>query len=163
MLRGGEVVTRVELRRRAGARLQAQAGCPLPATFVGDPGTVPTAAPDGDVLEGWAASAGSFCGAVRRVNGLEDGDALEPGEVLVANSTDASWTPLFLRAGALVLERGGPLSHAAIVARELGVPAVLNVPDATRLLGDGVVVEVDGSRGVVRLVAESTEDAGGTP
>jgi len=62
-----------------------------------------------------------------------------------------------------VLERGGPLSHAAIVARELGVPAVLNVPDATRLLGDGVVVEVDGSRGVVRLVAESTEDAGGTP
>ena len=163
MLRGGEVVTRVELRRRAAARLQAQAGCPLPATFVGDPGTVVSAEPGSEVLAGWAASAGLARGAVRRVDALEDGDALEPGEVLVANSTDASWTPLFLRAGALVLERGGPLSHAAIVARELGVPAVLNVPDATRLLGDGVVVEVDGTRGVVRIVVDLTEDPGGIP
>jgi pyruvate,water dikinase len=163
MLRGGEVVTRVELRRRDAARIQAQAGCPLPATFVGDPGTVPSAGSGVAVLEGWAASAGVVRGAVRRVNGLEDGDALEPGEVLVANSTDASWTPLFLRAGALVLERGGPLSHAAIVARELGVPAVLNVPDATRLLGDGVLVEVDGTRGVVRLVLDSSEDSGVEP
>jgi pyruvate,water dikinase len=163
MLRGGEVVTRVELRRRAVARLQAQAGCPLPATFVGYPGSIVSAGSDGGLLEGWAASAGLYRGAVRRVDGLEDGDTLEPGEVLVANSTDASWTPLFLRAGALVLERGGPLSHAAIVARELGVPAVLNVPEATRLLRDGAMVEVDGIRGVVRLLTDSDAHRGSEP
>jgi pyruvate,water dikinase len=163
VLRGGEVVTRIELRRRAAARLHAQAGCPLPATFVGSPDAAPSVVFDGEVLEGWAASGGSYLGKVRRVNGLEDGDELERGEVLVANSTDPSWTPLFLRAGALVQERGGPLSHAAIVAREMGIPAVLNVPDATQLLWDGALVEVDGTRGVVRLVADSTADVGSEP
>jgi pyruvate,water dikinase len=160
MLRGGEVVTRVELRRRAAARMQAQAGSPLPATFVGTPDGDAASPTDGAVLEGWAASAGSVKGCVRRVDDLDDGDRLQPGEVLVANATDPSWTPLFLRAGAVVLERGGPLSHAAIVAREFGVPAVLNVPDATRCLHDGAMVEVDGTRGVVRMIDDSPGAAG---
>jgi pyruvate,water dikinase len=70
--------------------------------------------------------------------------------VLVAEATDASWAPLFVDAAAIVLERGGPLSHAAILSRELGVPAVLNVRGATRLL-DGRLVTVDGDAGVVVL------------
>ena len=70
------------------------------------------------------------------------------GDILVASSTDASWSPLFVEAGAIVVERGGPLSHAAIVARELGVPAVLNVVGATGRL-DGEIVTVDGDEGVV--------------
>jgi pyruvate,water dikinase len=66
----------------------------------------------------------------------------------VAEATDPSWSPLFMKAGAIVLDRGGPLSHAAILARELGVPAVLNVPGATRLLA-GREVTVDGDAGIV--------------
>ena len=59
------------------------------------------------------------------------GAQLEPGEILVAPSTDPGWTPLFLTAGGLVMEMGGPNSHGAVVAREYGIPAVVGVPDAT--------------------------------
>lgn len=106
---------------------------------------------DGDRLEGWPVSGGSYRGRAVVVHDPDDG--LEEGAVLVADATDPSWSPLFMRAGALVLERGGPLSHAAILARELGVPAVTNVPGATSLL-DGREVVVDGDAGVVVLVAE---------
>jgi pyruvate,water dikinase len=80
---------------------------------------------------------------------LADGRRLDRGDVLVAHSTDPSWTPLFLVAAAVVLEEGGPLSHAAIVAREFGLPAVLNVPHATEVLADETPVEVDGTAGTV--------------
>ena len=72
----------------------------------------------------------------------------------MAEATDASWSPLFVEAAGIVLERGGPLSHAAILARELGVPAVLNVAGATSLL-DGLEVLVDGDAGVVVLTGEA--------
>ena len=72
----------------------------------------------------------------------------ETNAKLVAEATDASWSPLFVRAGAIVVERGGPLSHAAILARELGIPAVLNVDGATKI-HDGATVSVDGDQGVV--------------
>ena len=78
------------------------------------------------------------------------------GEVLVAEATDASWSPLFVKAGAIVVERGGPLSHAAILARELGLPAVLNVEGATNFLA-GRPVAVDGDLGVVVIEAEGEE------
>jgi pyruvate,water dikinase len=80
---------------------------------------------------------------------------IEPGEVLVARATDPSWTPLFLTAGALIVEEGGPLSHAAIVARELGLPAVLNVPGITTALSTGTEVTVDGTRGEILIHAEA--------
>jgi pyruvate,water dikinase len=72
--------------------------------------------------------------------------------VLVVPHTDPGWTPLFLNASALVTEVGGMLSHGAVVARELGLPAVVNVRDATRRLRDGQAVEVDGARGEVRVL-----------
>jgi pyruvate,water dikinase len=91
---------------------------------------------------------------------LDQGGRLRRGDILVAPSTDASWTPLMLVAGGLVLEEGGPLSHGAIVAREFGLPAVLNVPGVTTAVRDGETVEVDGYAGVVRRVEGFTTEEG---
>jgi rifampicin phosphotransferase len=77
---------------------------------------------------------------------------LRPGEILVAPFTDPAWTPLFVAAAAVVVETGSLLSHASIVARELGRPSVVAVPGVTRLLRDGQQVEVDGTRGLVRIL-----------
>ncbi len=82
-----------------------------------------------------------------------EGTAMQAGEVLVAPSTDPAWTPLFLKAGALVMETGGFLSHGAIVAREFGIPAVVNLPGILSRFETGEPVEVDGNRGVVRRLA----------
>lgn len=141
-----------ELARRERWLRQRAEEPPLPVRFTGVPGTAPLAVPVGDRLDGWAAAPGRHTGRARVLR-EPDPDLLGSGEVLVAAATDAGWSPLFLRAGAIVVERGGPLSHAAIVARELGVPAVLNVAGATSAL-DGRVVTVDGDAGTVVLHAE---------
>jgi pyruvate,water dikinase len=69
--------------------------------------------------------------------------------VIVAITTDASWGPLFLAAGAVVVETGATISHAAIVSRELGIPAAVSVTDATRRIRDGTTITVDGNAGTV--------------
>ena len=76
---------------------------------------------------------------------------LEPGEILVAPSTDPGWTPLFLTAGGLVMEMGGSVSHGAVVAREYGIPAVVGVSDATERIITGQNITVDGSNGIVSI------------
>jgi pyruvate,water dikinase len=159
MLVGDEPASAEELGRRRSAFEQAKLGDPLPQTFSGHPGAEEFLPTDGDRLEGWAASPGVSRGRVRLLASLADGAKLEPGDVLVARSTDPSWTPLFLIAGAIVLEEGGPLSHAAIVAREFGLPAVLNVQNAMRSLEEGAEVEVNGTAGAVTLVGELVEVA----
>ena len=75
------------------------------------------------------------------------GAHLEPGEILVAPSTDPGWTPLFLTAGGLVMEMGGANSHGAVVAREYGIPAVVGVADATDQITTGQLITVDGTSG----------------
>ena len=75
------------------------------------------------------------------------------GDVIVVEFADPGWTPLFPRARAVVMEVGGAMCHAAVVAREVGIPAVFGVRGATRLLRDGQVVAVDGDRGTVELGA----------
>jgi pyruvate,water dikinase len=130
----------------------------LPHRFTGRPERTPVPLPEGDVLQGWAAGPGRRRGTARVITAPTE--SLHRGEVLVAEATDASWSPLFIRAGAIVVERGGPLSHAAILARELGLPAVLNVAGATRLL-DGKVISVDGDQGVVVIEGESGAGNGG--
>jgi rifampicin phosphotransferase len=103
---------------------------------------------------GWPASPGRASGRAVVVTTPRAG-AIERGDVLVAHTTDAGWAPLFALAGAIVVEEGGPLSHAAIVARELGVPAVVNLPGIVaqvRAAGPGATVEVDGSTGSVTLI-----------
>ncbi len=104
-------------------------------------------------LSGNGASAGIARGPARVLMSLAEADRLRPGDVLVARTTMPAWTPLFAAACAVVTETGGVLSHAAVVAREYGIPAVLNVVDATRLIRDGQLVEVDGSRGTVRIIS----------
>jgi len=100
------------------------------------------------VLTGTPASAGTVTARARVI--LEpQGAHLEPGEILVAPSTDPGWTPLFLTAGGLVMEMGGPNSHGAVVAREYGIPAVVGVPDATSLIATGHSITVDGAAGTV--------------
>ncbi|MCU7811211.1 MAG: phosphoenolpyruvate-utilizing protein [Candidatus Thiodiazotropha sp. (ex Notomyrtea botanica)] len=106
----------------------------------------------GNLFHGVAVGTGKAKGVVRILHSPEEGIALEPGEVLAAPSTDPAWTPLFLKAGALVLETGGYLSHGAIVAREFGIPAVVNLPGILDQLKTGDLVEVDGFQGqVVRI------------
>ena len=80
------------------------------------------------------------------------GAHLEPGEILVAPSTDPGWTPLFLTASGLVMEMGGPISHGAVVAREYGIPAVVGVSGAIEHITTGQQITVDGSRGTITLV-----------
>jgi pyruvate,water dikinase len=82
---------------------------------------------------------------------------LDPGEILVAPSTDPGWTPLFLTAGGLVMEMGGSMSHGSVVAREYGIPAVVGVPGATERITTGQLITVDGSNGVVVIAPEETK------
>jgi pyruvate,water dikinase len=114
-------------------------------------GSVPEDGPG--VLRGTPAS-GGLVTARARVILDPTGAKLEPGEVLVAPSTDPGWTPLFLTAGGLVMEMGGSMSHGAVVAREYGIPAVVGVPDATGRVVTGSRITVDGSAGTVTLVPE---------
>lgn len=102
----------------------------------------------GDRLTGLAVSDGFRDGPVRIVHSPETAGDLGKGYVLVCPSTDPNWTPLFVNAAGLVLECGGTLSHGAVVAREMGLPAVV-IPHATRLFSEGEVVRVDGRRGAV--------------
>lgn len=149
---GGAPPPPAELARRRRWMRQHRQDPPLPVRFTGTPRGERVETPRGDRLAGWAASPGRHTGRARVLTEPSP-ELLAPGDVLVAAATDAGWSPVFLRAGAIVVERGGPLSHAAIVARELGLPAVLNLPGATAVL-DGRRVTVDGDSGVVVVLPE---------
>ena len=106
---------------------------------------------DPQVLKGHPGSAGRVEGVVRIIHSPEDGDQFIQGEILVASSTNVGWTPLFPRAAAVITDVGAPLSHAAIVARELGIPAVVGTRNGTMRLKTGDRVIVDGGKGTVQL------------
>ncbi len=108
-------------------------------------------APTGMRLTGLGVSPGCHTGRARVITSLDEDTGLEPGEIIVALTTDAAWGPLFLAAGAVVVETGAMISHAAIVARELGIPAAVSVAGATRRIPDGAVVTVDGNTGTVTV------------
>jgi pyruvate,water dikinase len=133
-----------ELRRRQVPRIMLSDGTQPEA--LANPDHQPA---DGQ-LTGTPASAGTVTGTARVV--LDPvGARLEPGEILVAPSTDPGWTPLFLTAGGLVMEMGGANSHGAVVAREYGIPAVVGVPDATLRITSGQQITVAGATGLVEL------------
>ena len=77
---------------------------------------------------------------------------IRPGDIIVCPSSNPSWVPVFMVAGGLVTNTGGVLSHAAVVAREFALPAVVGVADATRTIPDGQPIEIDGTLGTVRLL-----------
>lgn len=113
------------------------------------------ALPDADLV-GTPASVGRHTGSVRVIRGEEHFDRLGPGDVLVAPITAPAWSVLFAQAGAVITETGGVLSHAAIVAREHGIPAVLGVQGATTELRDDQIVTVDGRAGTITLEEDRT-------
>jgi phosphohistidine swiveling domain-containing protein len=132
----------LEVRRRRIPRVMLSDGTDVEALSTGTPSS--------DGIAGTPASAGTVTGIARVV--LEPvGAHLEPGEILVAPSTDPGWTPLFLTAGGLVMEMGGSNSHGAVVAREYGIPAVVGVPDATQRINTGDRITVDGAAGTVTM------------
>jgi pyruvate,water dikinase len=102
-------------------------------------------------LAGEPISPGVVQGKVKVLHQPDEKPVL-PGEILVTRATDPGWTPLFLNAAGVILEVGGMLQHGALVAREYGKPCVSGLVDATKILQDGQVVEVDGGNGIVRLV-----------
>ena len=127
---------------------------PCPDVITEEPDGRMAAAPapapvDGKFWTGIPVSSGTASGPARIVRTPADAAHLQQGDILVAPSTDPGWTPLFLRAAAVVMETGGYLSHGAIVAREYGIPAVANVPGILEALTDGTPVTVDGSSGRV--------------
>jgi pyruvate,water dikinase len=145
---------RVERRRRQAEEAEHHR---LPDNWVGEPDGERIGEFDETIrtLSGLGVSvgAGPVTGTARIIPSAEAGydRDLNPGDVLVAPFTDAPWTPLFVTAGAVVVETGGVLSHAATVAREFGIPAVVMVKDATRIIQDGDLVTVDAAAGTVTI------------
>ncbi|MCC5616651.1 glycerol-3-phosphate acyltransferase [Nostoc sp. CHAB 5836] len=111
----------------------------------------PSALYSDQILQGIGASHGQAEGRVKVLRNLQDVPEIDRDTILVVPYTDSGWAPLLLRAGGLIAEVGGRLSHGAIVAREYGIPAVMDVRGATWLLQDGQRVRIDGSRGIVEL------------
>jgi pyruvate,water dikinase len=103
------------------------------------------------LLRGTPVSSGYAEGVARVITDPHRAD-LRPGEILVTRYTDPAWTPLFFTAGALVTEVGGTLSHGAVVAREIGLPAVAGVEDATSRIASGRLVKVNAVDGTVELL-----------
>ncbi|HEY3995831.1 MAG TPA: PEP-utilizing enzyme [Mycobacterium sp.] len=156
-------VTELVARRRAEQRRLV--GVIPPTVFSGNwqPSiTSPSALVSGDTLRGVGVCGGRVRGRVRIVR-PETIDDLQPNEILVAEVTDVGYTAAFCYAAAVVTELGGPMSHAALVAREFGFPCVVDVQDATRRLPSGALIEVDGSTGEIRVLNVDPEDASSLP
>jgi pyruvate,water dikinase len=143
------------ITRRKRQRRQAEEYT-LPDAWMGTVVPAKRTAPDVSTkrLTGLGVSPGVAEGPARVIMNTEAAFAreIDPGDVLVAPFTDTPWTPLFIPAGAVVVETGGMLSHAATVAREFGIPCVVLVHDATTVIHDGDIVRVDGAAGTVAVV-----------
>ncbi|MEZ6188053.1 MAG: PEP/pyruvate-binding domain-containing protein [Planctomycetota bacterium] len=157
---GDALAPRVRARRAERERQLTQEAPRLVIEVPGQPPRPIYAGAAERLLQGVGVSAGTVTGRVRVLKGLEEAKRVQPGDVVVARVVNAAWSPLFHLAGAVVAEVGGALSHAAIVAREFGVPAVFGVSGATSLQ-DGVRVTVDGDLGLVTLAPEPAAPSGG--
>jgi len=109
-------------------------------------------ASNGNVFKGIAVSSGVAAGPARVVKSAKAVETVGRGEILVAPFTDPGWTPYFVNAAGLVTSLGGPLSHGSVIAREYGIPAVVNVKNITGLIKTGQIIKVDGYKGTVTLL-----------
>lgn len=133
----------------------------LPERFRGHPAPLPAALPgDAESLTGLGVSRGAVTGRARVIRDPAVDEPLEPGEILVAPVTDAGWTPLFGLAAGIVVDIGSALSHGSTVAREYGLPAVVNVKNGTRVIRSGDLINVDGAAGKVTILERSGEPPG---
>ncbi|MFJ3921909.1 PEP-utilizing enzyme [Streptomyces sp. NPDC090022] len=167
-----EPLAAVPSRRAAYALYRGLPTCPTlirgefdPAVWAADPDrradlydAHATAAPS-DTVSGSPASGGVVEGAARVVADVAEGESLRPGEILVTTVTNIGWTPLFTRISAIVTDVGANLSHASIVARELGIPAVVGCGNATTRIRTGDRIRVDGGRGTVDVVGTAARSA----
>ena len=154
MVKGTPVSVATAIARRRRQRRQAEQYT-LPDSWVGEVRPTRKAkVRETRSLTGLGVSVGTATGRARLIMNTEAAFAreIEPGDVLVAPFTDTPWTPLFIPAAAVVVETGGMLSHAATVAREFGIPCVVLVHDATRVIREGDLVAVDGGAGTVTVV-----------
>ena len=126
--------------------------------FYGGAATKANIAEGENILCGEPVSPGTYEGHVRIVHSPTESQ-LRPGEILVCHGTDPSWTPLFLSAGALLMEVGGLMTHGSVVAREYGIAAIVGIEKVTERLTTGQLVRIDGSSGVVEILEdENVED-----
>jgi pyruvate,water dikinase len=156
-LAGADMRHMVRERRATYAREMQRRHVPRILLSDGSEPTAAAASDDPDALRGTPASAGIVTAKARVIHDPV-GAHLEPGEILVAPSTDPGWTPLFLTAGGLVMEMGGSVSHGAVVAREYGIPAVVGVAGATERIQSGQTITVDGSTGTIALRDANTNE-----
>jgi len=148
---------REELRRKAIAgkqAYQASVGRVPPWVLEDKAEAAPMGAAAGKVLRGLPGSPGRVTGPCFRLLGASDFARFPRNAILVARTTNPAWTPLFYSAAGLITESGGPLSHGAVTAREMALPAVMSVREVMSRVKDGQIVTVDGTQGVVLLEAE---------
>ena len=150
-----DVAVTVADRKRIVAELASRAA---PPEVIGPPSETPEArfsaegrGLEGAVLHGVAASGGRYTGRAHVAEASPMPPDVEQGDVLVASDAGPAWTPVFALLGAIVLDRGAVFQHAAVVAREFGIPAVLGTKDATGVIVHGQTITVDGSHGLVEL------------
>lgn len=152
----GDIGSITPLIRRRRLQFERDVALPEPpGTFVGFPPPAPEPSPGRDAVQGLGAMSGRVRGKARVLMSPAEASSLKSGEILVAPYADVGWSPLFLVAAAVVTDLGGPLSHAAVVAREYGVPTVVNVKVGTKLVKTGDELEVDGAAGTVRILARA--------
>jgi pyruvate,water dikinase len=154
-LRGGEGQAQVVEERQRLHRAEGRVRLPavIDAAAIDTLGEVPEVKHEGEGHKAFAISSGKATGRALILASPTDPRDLGTGYILVCPSTDASWTPLFVNAAGLVRECGGTLSHGAVVAREMGLPAVV-LPGATRMFKEGETLHIDGRHGWVGLAAE---------
>jgi rifampicin phosphotransferase len=131
-------------------------GSMVRALFKGEMSPANTGNKETNNVKGLPGSSGVTRGTARVIRSLAEAGKLQPGDVLVAISTEPPWTPLFATASAVVTDSGGVLSHSAVVAREYRIPAVVGTGNATTTFKDGQLIEVNGNAGIVRVVVEET-------
>lgn len=141
-----ELQAKVDRRR---AELEANRSVVLPSTIFGEE-PLPLEDALQTTLEGFATSRGHYTGPVRVVQGLRDFDSVQHGDVLAVPFTDIGWSPLFSKAGAVIAESGGLLSHSSILAREYGIPCIVSIPNVCRLKNE-TQVTVDGYKGKITI------------
>jgi len=151
-----DVTERIETRRSEYERNCAVTPPPVVVgRFDPDKHVAPEVDADVEVLNGIAVSPGVVTGRARVILRTDDHQHVEAGEILVAPFTDPAWTPYFLPAAAVVMDMGGVLSHGAIIAREYGIPAVVNVGPASKIIKTGQTIRVDADRGTVTILEEA--------
>ena len=125
-----------------------------PGEIGGGLGTSEPPAVSGKQVSGVGANAGTVTGTARVLASIDEVDRLKADDILVTRFTDTGWTPAFARLSGVVTEYGGILCHAAIVAREYGIPSVVTATGATTRIPDGARIHVDGTSGIVTIVSE---------